>query len=116
MKFYGIKTCASVKKAKDFLDNNGIEYEFIDISRVKVPKEKIEYWLGFVEPKALFNTRSKAYRELNLKGEDLNKKVHHLWEENSLIKRPVIEHGLNGEQKLHVGFDEDDYKNIFCSM
>ena len=116
MRLYGIKSCASVKKAKDFFENNSVEYEFIDISRVKVPRGKIEYWLNFVEPKALFNTRGKAYRELNLKGSDLNKKINHLWEDNLLIKRPVIEHGLNGEEKLHVGFNEEEYKNIFCSM
>lgn len=116
MRFYGIKTCASVKKAKSFFDNKNIEYEFIDIDKVKVPKVKIEYWLRFVEPETLFNTRSKAYRDLKLKGTDLNKKIKHLWENNSLIKRPVIEHGLNGEEKLHVGFNEDDYQKIFCSM
>lgn len=113
MKLYGIKTCASVKKAKSFLDGNNIAYDFIDISKNEIPKEKIQQWLGFIEAKALFNPRSKAYRDLKLKGANLDEKINHLWEENSLIKRPVIEHGLNGEQKLYVGFNEDDYKNIF---
>ena len=113
MNLYGIKTCPSVKKAMAFLNENGIEYKFNDINNNQISKEKIEYWLGFTDAKSLFNPRSKAYRDLKLKGSNLNDKVHHLWENNALIKRPVIEHGLNGEHKLHVGFNEDDYKQVF---
>jgi len=117
MKLYGIKTCPSVKKAKEFFDNNNINYEFIDINKDGVSKDKIEYWLNFTEAKNLFNSRSKAYRDLNLKGTNLNTKTKTklLWENNSLLKRPILEHGLNGEQKLYVGYNLADYKEIFLS-
>jgi Spx/MgsR family transcriptional regulator len=117
MRLYGIKTCPSVKKAKEFFDSNGIDYEFIDINKDNVSQDKIEYWLNFTEAKNLFNPRSKAYRDLNLKGANLNTKTKTklLWEDNSLLKRPILEHGLNGEQKLHVGYDVEQYNETFLS-
>lgn len=117
MKVYGIKTCPSVKKAKEFFDSNNINYDFIDIDKNPISQEKIEYWLQFTEAKELFNPRSKAYRDLNLKGTNLNTKTKTklLWENNSLIKRPICEHGLNGEEKLYVGYDINDYNNVFLS-
>lgn len=115
MRLYGIKTCPSVKKARNFFDNSNINYEFIDINKERVSQEKIEYWLNFTEAKNLFNSRSKVYRDLNLKGTNLNTKTELLWENNSLLKRPILEHGLNGEEKLYVGYNLDDYTEIFLS-
>jgi len=118
MKLYGIKTCPSVKKAKEFFYNNDINYEYIDIDKEKITQDKVEYWLHFTEAKNLFNPRSKAYRDLNLKGTNLNTKTKTklLWENNSLLKRPLIEHGLNGEEKFHVGYDLNDYNEVFLSI
>ena len=115
MRVYGIKNCASVKKALTFFDDNNICYELIDISKNPISKEHIEYWLTFGDAKEFFNPRSKAFKDKDLKGKNLNTKtrVKLLWEENSIIKRPVIEHGLNGEEKLYIGFNEEDYSNTF---
>ena len=117
MKIYGIKTCPSVKKAKEFFDSNAISYEFIDIDKNPITQDKIEYWLQFTEAKELFNPRSKTYRDLNLKGTNLNTKTKTklLRENNSLLKRPIIEHGLNGEKKFYVGYDINDYNEVFLS-
>jgi len=114
MRVYGIKTCASCKKALEFLNSHSIDYEFIKIDQ-NISQEHIEYWLRFVSADKLFNTRSKAYKEHNLKGKDLTKKtqVKKLWEDNNVLKRPIIEHGLNGEEKLYVGFDEKEYQELF---
>lgn len=117
MKLYGIKTCPSVKKAKEFFDKNAINYTFIDINKDNIPQEKIEYWLNFTEAKNLFNPRSKTYRDLNLKGTNLNTKTKTklLWENNSLLKRPILEHGLNGEEKFYIGYNINDYNEVFLS-
>lgn len=53
MKLYGPKTCATVKKVKKFLDNNNICYEFIDLTKESISKDKIEYWNSF-SPLLLF--------------------------------------------------------------
>lgn len=117
MKLYGPKTCATVKKVKNFLDNNNICYEFIDLSKESVSKEKIEYWSSFTPSSTLLNNRSKKYRDLKLKDKKLSEdKIASLLEkENLLLKRPIIEHGLNGEKRLTVGFNEEEYKATFLS-
>lgn len=115
MNLYGIKSCPSCKKAFAFFKQHGIEYTFVDLNKEPVNEAKIRYWLQFVDGKVLFNTRSKGYRDMGLKNENLSlvKNLKHLWEDNSFIKRPVIEHGLNGEEKLYVGFDEKEYQATF---
>lgn len=115
MKMYGIKTCASVKKAKAFFDENNISYEFIDLNKTPVSKEKIEQWQEFTPAASMLNPRSKSYKDLGLKDKKVTeKKAFTLIEkDNGILKRPVIEHGLNGEHKFTIGFDEDEYKNTF---
>lgn len=115
MKLYGTKSCGSVKKAKTFFDENNISYEFIDLSKDGVDEDKIKYWVSFIEDKKFLNPRSKVYKDLNLKEKKPKgtKLISLLAKENMLIKRPVIEHGLNGEEKLTLGYDEEEYKKVF---
>lgn len=117
MKMYGIKTCASVKKAKAFFDKNDISYDFIDLAKTPVDVQKIEKWQAFTPASSMLNSRSKAYRDLGLKGKNLSDKkvISIIAKENSVLKRPVLEHGLNGEEKLTIGFNEEEYKNTFLA-
>ncbi|BCD62420.1 hypothetical protein NitYY0826_C1296 [Nitratiruptor sp. YY08-26] len=113
IKVYGIKTCGSVKKALKFLEECGVTYEFIDFKKSPVGCVKIEEWLQHVPMDKLFNTRGTKYRQLGLKNLNLDEKGKKEWlcKENLLIKRPVIELE-NGD--VVVGFDEEQYKEIFC--
>lgn len=117
MKMYGIKSCTSVKKAKAFFDENNICYEFIDLSKTPVEKDKIAQWQNFTPATAMLNPRSKSYKDLGLKDKKpTEKKAFSLIEkDNSILKRPVIEHGLNGEYKFTIGFDEAEYKSTFLN-
>ncbi|SMC09827.1 arsenate reductase family protein [Nitratiruptor tergarcus] len=113
IKVYGIKTCGSVKKALKFLEECGVAYEFIDFKKSPVGCDKIEEWLKHVPMDKLFNTRGTKYRQLGLKNLNLDEEGKKEWlcKENLLIKRPVIELE-NGD--VVVGFDEEQYKEIFC--
>lgn len=117
MKMYGIKTCASVKKAKTFFDENNISYEFIDLSKEPINKEKIEKWQEFVPATSMLNPRSKVYRDLDLKNNKPTEKkaITIIAKDNGILKRPVIEHGLNGDDKFTIGFDIKEYKDTFLS-
>jgi len=112
MKVYGIKTCGSVKKALKFFNDNGIEYEFVDLKKTPVNCEKIDEWIEKVGIDTLLNTRGTKYRQLKLKELNLddNGKREWLCKENLLIKRPVIELD-NGD--VIIGFDEEKYKEVF---
>ena len=111
MKLYGIPTCSTVRKARKFFKENGIEIEFIDFKKTNVGCDELEYWLKEIELEALFNNRGTTYRTLKLKDMNLNddEKKEWLCKENLLIKRPVIEF----EGKLIVGFNEDNFNGVF---
>jgi Spx/MgsR family transcriptional regulator len=111
VKVYGIKTCGSVKKAIKFLNDNHIEFDFIDFKKEHIYRDKIEEWLKKTSIDKLFNNRGTKYRVLKLKELELDDegKVEWLTKENMLIKRPVIEY--NGQ--VIVGFDEDLYRQVF---
>ena len=111
MVVYGIKTCGSVKKAIKFFKDNGVDFEFVDIKKEPVSKQKIESWLEKVSIDKLFNSRGTKYRTLKLKELNLDDKGKQEWlaKENLLIKRPVVEY----KGDVIVGFDEDEYKRIF---
>jgi len=117
MKMYGIKTCASVKKAKAFFDENNIYYEFIDLNKTPVNREKIKKWQKFESATNMLNPRSKAYRDLGLKNKKIteDKALDLIEKDNTILKRPVIEHGLNGEEKFTIGFNEKIYKKTFLN-
>ncbi len=63
----------------------------------------------------MLNPRSKAYRDLELKAKNISDKkaVSIILKDNGILKRPIIEHGLNGEDKFTIGFNEEEYVNTF---
>ncbi|QKF83244.1 arsenate reductase family protein [Halarcobacter ebronensis] len=117
MRVYGIKSCPSVKKAKAFFDENNICYEFIDLTKEPVDLPKIENWQRFIPATQMLNPRSKTYKDLGLKDKKTTEKkaVSIISKDNGILKRPIIEHGLNGEEKFTIGFDEEEYKTTFLS-
>ena len=112
MTIYGIKTCSTVGKARKFMKENNIDFDFVDYKVETVGEEKIREWLKQVDMKILFNTRGTKYRDLKLKELNLDDEGKIAWmaKENYLIKRPVIEYG---EGKVHVTYNEDEYQEIF---
>jgi Spx/MgsR family transcriptional regulator len=109
---YGIKTCSTVGKARKFMKENGIDFEFVDYKVESVGEEKIREWLKQIDMSVLFNNKGKKYRDLGLKELDLDDEGKIAWmvKENYLLKRPVIEYG---DGKVHVSYNDDTYKEIF---
>jgi len=111
IKLYGIATCGSVRNARKFFKENGIEVEFIDFKKTVVECDKIDSWLKEISIDVLFNNRGTKYRTLKLKELNLDDAGKREWlcKENMLLKRPIIEF----DDKVVVAWDEDKYKEIF---
>ncbi|RUM66307.1 MAG: arsenate reductase family protein [Sulfurospirillum sp.] len=111
MKIYGIKTCDSVRKARKFMKEHGIDYTFVDFRERPVGEEKIRQWLAHISIDTLFNNRGTTYRTLKLKEKNLTDEEKAAWlaKENMLIKRPVIEY----DNQVIVGFDAEKYASLF---
>ena len=111
MTIYGIKTCSTVGKARKYMRDKGIAFDFVDYKVTPVGEEKIREWLEQVDINLLFNSRGKKYRDLGLKALNLDDEGKITWmaKENYLLKRPVIEH----EGRVTVGYDEVRYDELF---
>ena len=112
MTMYGIKTCSTVGKARKFMKEHNIDFDFVDYKVESVGEEKIREWLKQVEINILFNNKGKKYRDLGLKELNLDDdgKIAWMAKENYLLKRPVIE---CDDGKVLVAYDEDIYKETF---
>ena len=112
MTIYGIKTCSTVGKARKFMKDHNIDFDFVDYKVESVDEKKIREWLKHLDINILFNNKGKKYRDLGLKelGLDDEGKIAWMAKENYLLKRPVIEYA---EGKVHVAYDEEVYKKIF---
>ncbi|RXJ87701.1 arsenate reductase family protein [Arcobacter sp. CECT 8985] len=111
IKVYGIKNCDSVKKALKFFKEHDFEVDFFDFKKQEVTSSMINHWVDNSSIDKLFNNRGTTYRNLKLKDLNLDEEGKKQWlsKESMLIKRPVIEYN----DKVIVGFDEQEYKNIF---
>ena len=105
---YGIKTCDKVKKAVSWLQNNGVEYQYVDLRSKTFDNSKVDDWLRQVGSEQLLNKKSRTWRNLDesIKSNIQDSQILSLLVEYpTLIKRPI----LDSSDKLIVDFDEEKY-------
>ena len=106
---YGIKNCDTMKKARAWLDKNGVVYAFHDYKTQGIARERLERWEKKVGWEALLNRAGKTFRNLPDKdksGLDIKKGIALMLAQPSMIKRPVLELGGG---KVLVGFSPGLY-------
>lgn len=106
--------CTTCKRAKKWLDENGVEYENRHIVENSPTLEELQEWIkrSGLPIKKFFNTSGILYKEMNL-----SQKLKELSEEEQikllstngmLVKRPIVV----GEDFVLVGFrDESLWKD-----
>jgi arsenate reductase len=102
---YGIKNCDTMKKARAWLDKNGVDYSFHDYKTAGIERERLEQWCSKVGWETLLNRAGTTFRKLPDKdkaGLDAGKAVALMLAQPSMIKRPVLDLGGG---KLLVGFN-----------
>jgi arsenate reductase len=105
---YGIKNCDTMKKARAWLDDHGIGYDFHDYKIAGVSKDKLKNWVDELGWEPLLNRAGTTFRKLpegDKEGLNERKALALMLAQPSMIKRPVLE--LGG--KLLVGFRPDVY-------
>ena len=112
MILYGISNCDTVKKAKNWLETNQLEYSFHDFRKQGLESETLQDWLTQVAWDKLLNKRSTTWRNLDLEVQqsvNAGNIIQLLVENPTLIKRPVLK--VNGI--INVGFNIDTYQGLF---
>ena len=111
LNLYGIKNCDTVKKARRWLEDHGVEYQFHDFRQDGLDKKQLSGWVEQLGWEAVVNKRSTTWRNLSDKEKDIktNTQATKLLAANpTLIKRPVTENN----KTLLVGFKETEYKKL----
>lgn len=106
---YGIKSCDTMKKARAWLDQQGIDYAFHDYKAAGIGRDRLEKWAKKAGWEVLLNKAGTTFKKLpeaDKAGLTETKAIKLMLAQPSMIKRPVLELGGG---KLLVGFKPDDY-------
>ncbi len=111
MILYGIKNCDTVKKARRWLEANGVAFQFHDVRDDGIDEQTIQFWLQSVNWETLLNKRSTTWRQVDqIQRDTINREnaIKLMLASPSIIKRPV----LVKNNTILVGFNEDHYKSL----
>lgn len=109
---YGIATCSTVQKARDWLDAHAIAFRFHDFKKDGVPEEALRRWCAKTGWEKVMNRTSLTFRALapdDKAGLDEEKAMALMRLKPTLIRRPVLE---DGAILLH-GFAAKRYGETF---
>lgn len=113
---YGIPNCDTVKKARAWLAERGVEVVFHDFKKQGVPPEHLRRWTNAVGWEKLLNRQGTTWRKLDATAQaavhDEASAAALLTAQPSAIRRPVVEWrqvagAADGE--VTVGFAPDDW-------
>ena len=112
IKFICYPKCTTCQKAKKWLDDNKLEYEFRDIKLDNPTIDELTDWKrkSSLPLKKFFNTSGLLYKSLDLKNKlpamTEDEMLELLSTDGMLVKRPL----LVGDDFVLVGFKEDEWR------
>ncbi len=109
---HGIKACDTMKKARAWLDGQGVAYAFHDYKAVGIDAATLKRWADQVGWEVLLNRSGTTFRALpdaDRQGLDEAKAIALMVAQPSMIKRPV----LDVDGRLTVGFRPEAYEAVF---
>ncbi|ASV86059.1 ArsC family reductase [Ochrobactrum quorumnocens] len=109
---YGIKNCDTMKKARTWLEDHGIDYTFHDYKKEGLDAATLDRFLKDIEWEKLLNRAGTTFRKLpdgERQNVDAAKARELMLAQPSMVKRPV----LDKAGKLTVGFKPDQYEMFF---
>ncbi len=115
MLFICYPKCTTCQKARKWLDDKGIKYEYRDIKLNNPTLDELKEWYGKsgLPLKRFFNTSGLIYKEMGLskKLADMSEdeQLELLATDGMLVKRPLV----IAENGIVTGFKESEWENLF---
>lgn len=106
---HGIKACDTMKKARVWLDENGVDYAFHDYKVAGANKADLERWIAEHGWETVLNRAGTTFRKLSdadKAGLNADKAVALMLAQPSMIKRPVLD---LGDGRTLIGFKPERY-------
>jgi len=108
---YGIKNCDTVKKARAWLEENGVAYAFHDYKLLGIEPARLKAWCDEFGWEIILNRAGTTFRKLpetDREGLDAGKAIDLMVAQPSMIKRPILDLGA----RRLVGFKPELYREI----
>lgn len=103
---FGIPNCDSVKKARDWLTEHDVSYQFHDFKKQGVPTELLPGWIKAVGLDKLINRKGPTWRKLDASVQasvvDAASATAVMLTNSSVIKRPVV---VWADGVITIGFE-----------
>ncbi len=107
---YGIPNCDTVKKARTWLSEHAVPYQFHDFKKQGVPPAQLDAWLQAVDWETLVNRKGTMWRKLDAAAQaavvDTASARALALTQASIIKRPVVEWA---DGSVTVGFKPEAF-------
>ena len=117
LSMFGIPNCNTIKKAKDWLNVQQIDFEFHNYKKDGIDEATIQGWVKHVGWNVLLNTRGTTWKKLSAEdkaGINETRAIELMATYPSMIKRPVLL-DLDSPASILIGFDEVAYENFFAT-
>jgi Spx/MgsR family transcriptional regulator len=109
---YGIPNCDTIKKARAWLAEHDIAYDFHNYKKAGIDEAILRAWVQELGWQTLLNTRGMMWRKVSpaIKEKiDEATAIALMLETPSMIKRPVLDDG----KTRTVGFTPERYSTLF---
>jgi Spx/MgsR family transcriptional regulator len=110
VRFLQKPTCTTCRKAKDFLESLGAEFELRSLDAEPLSEAELDQLIGSRDYKKFLNPRNELYREQNMSERPPTRAqaIRLMAKTPNLIRRPVVVRG----EEIVLGFDEAALKNL----
>ncbi|MDX1676865.1 ArsC family reductase [Arsukibacterium sp.] len=108
---YGIKNCDTIKKARAWLEQHQIDYQFIDYRKDGLSAELLNTFSKHLGWQNLLNTRGTTYRALPAASKaELTEQtaLALMLQQPAMIKRPL----LKVNDTYIIGFNNEQYQKL----
>ncbi|MBC3830643.1 arsenate reductase [Undibacterium amnicola] len=117
IRLFGIPNCDTVKKARTWLEQQAIPFEFHNFKKDGLTQAQVETWLQKIELDTLINRKGTTWRALSDEqkscADNRDDAIALILENPSLVKRPVLQINDDERQYVSVGFNDQLYQTIF---
>ena len=110
---YGIPNCDTVKKARTWLADHGLNPSFHDFKKQGLPEKALNSWMTTLGWETVVNRKGTSWRKLSSEEQlsviDAATARPFLMSNPSLVKRPVIEWQTSKGIEITIGFQPNQW-------